>query len=271
MTKTWIAVNVILLVIAALLAWQLLAGVDKFNAANDLARIQVTRDPRVMSLPEVGLRPIPPLRRYNAGEFGVISAQNPFSEARTGVDKADAAAAQEIPVLQMKPTLVGVTLAGGQRLASIIDPASPGGRRSQTKRLGDTYQGYTITDITSSEMVLELGNRREVILLRDGSRPSGQGGKTPVLATRVVPFGGGGGTPVPAAAPAVVTQNPVPTRPSGPAASPATRMTGLQVRQGPAQTAQPTGPGWNDRVGEQGRRVVRTPFGDIVRDKPPNP
>ncbi len=171
----------------------------------------------------------------------------------------------------MKPTLVGVTLAGGQRLASIIDPASPGGRRSQTKRLGDTYQGYTITDITSSEMVLELGHRREVIPLRDGSRPSGQGGKTPVLATRVVPFGGGGGAPVTVSAPVVVTQNPVPTRPSGPAASPAPRRIGLQVRQGPAQTAQPTGPGWNDRVDEQGRRVVRTPFGDIVRDKPPNP
>jgi hypothetical protein len=175
-----------------------------------------------------------------------------------------------------------------------------------TKRLGDTYQGYTITDITSSQMVLENGPRREVIPLFDGAKHQPQGGKTPILATRIVSFGGGGvsgGSQI-AASGAVAAAVPV-GRPAVPqpafsagAGSPSslvnTIITPAQAQQMNAQTAGPArsapaatpapvrqpapvtniqqpAPTWNERTNEQGRRVIRTPFGDIIRDQPTNP
>ena len=41
-----------------------------------------------------------------------------------------------------------------------------------------------------------------------------------------------------------------------------------QVRQVPGNAPQQVAP--NERIDEQGRRIIRTPFGDIVRDKPNN-
>ncbi len=113
--------------------------------------------------------------------------------------KVEILAPPEPPPLAQKPILVGVTI-DTQPRASIIDPTVPQGRdrRAQIKRIGDVYQGYTITEISPERMVLESGTRKEIIPLHEGTK-RGQQGKTPILSTRVVPFGGGGitgGTPI---------------------------------------------------------------------------
>jgi hypothetical protein len=59
----------------------------------------------------------------------------------------------------------------------------------QIKRIGDVYQGYTVTNITADSMVLELGSRREVIPLHEGTKQASMG-KTPIIDTQVVSIGG---------------------------------------------------------------------------------
>ncbi|HYK89575.1 MAG TPA: hypothetical protein VE398_12440 [Acidobacteriota bacterium] len=280
MTKKWIAVNLALLTIACLLGWQLKVSVDRFNVGNDLAKLQPVKDVKQKLTPEGGLPALKPPVQYSAAEFAVIPEKTIFSPTRAREEKEVVAAVPETPPLQQKPILVGVAISGDRRLASIVDPAVPAGpkRKTQTKQVGDVYQGYTITDITEDQMILESGTRREVIPLHDGAKRSGQQGKTAILATRIVNFGGGGaggGT----SAMTVATARPAGQqgavassigsgqRPGAPAQQAATRpgSAPAAVQQAPAQPAGIVNP--SEIIDAQGRRVIRTPFGDIPRDK----
>jgi len=175
-------------------------------------------------------------------------------------------------------------------LALIVDPAAPGGgRKTGTKRLGDVYQGYTVTDITETQMVLESGSRREVIPLFDASKRPAPGGKTSIAATRVVAFGAG---PSGAAGAAVVQPQRIPTAAATQARQPGAQTQPVAAGTAPGAQAAPAAPQsgivrttpqgrqvpgaapgatWNEGVDDQGRRVIRTPFGDIVRERPPTP
>jgi hypothetical protein len=281
MTKKWIAVNLVLLATACLLGWQLKVSADRFNADNDLAKLQPVKDLKQKLTAEAGLPALKPPGPHNAAEFAVIPEKNIFTETRAREEEKDQApAVPDIPELKQKPVLVGVAIAGDQRMASIIDPTTPAapGRKSQTKRLGDVYQGYTITDITESQMVLESGTRREIIPLYDGAKRKGQPEKTPILATRIVNFGGGGviGGPTASAGSAISVATARQTAPQ--AGSPTSPSIGSAQR--PAQGQQPAAkpaaaqaqqpPAFynpSETTDAQGRRVIRTPFGDIVRDK----
>ena len=114
MSKNLIAANILLLVVAGLLGWQLRVSIRRFNAENDISRIQPVRDPKSLT-PEPGL-PVPkPRRQYNAGEFDAVAAQNLFSETRAREEKVEVAAVPESPPLDVKPVLVGNH---GQRVAA---------------------------------------------------------------------------------------------------------------------------------------------------------
>lgn len=289
MTRNWIAVNLVLLLVAALLGWKLQISVKRFRAENDLAKIQPVQDLKQKITQEGGLPPLPPAKRHSPAEFVAIPDKNLFSETRAREEKQDAPAVAEIPVLQVKPVLVGVTITSKQRLAAIIDPATAGtARKAQPKRIGDTYQGYTITDISPTQMVLEYGSRREVIPLFDAAKHPPQAGKTTILPTRVVAFGGAstGSAASGPAAPAVAVRNSpgssTVAQIGGAAASGSTggqssvaraaSPAGRQVPGNPQQAVpaqQQLNPG--ERVDDQGRRVIRTPFGDVVRPNTPNP
>jgi hypothetical protein len=284
MTKKWIAINLLLLLVAGLLGWQLRVSVLQYEADNDLAKIQPVRDLKQKIVGEKSLPPLVTAKTYNPADFSVIPDNNLFSESRSRDDKTDAQGALEVPPLAQKPILVGVTISENQCLASVIDPLSPPqaqGRRAQIKRIGDVYQGYTITDITSEHMVLDSGTRKEIIKVHEGTKRN-QGGKTPILSTRVVAFGAGGaggGTSVAVVSGGVGTQKP----PTVPATTPAavaaaqpgaTRPTATttQVRQAPGNVQQPAPqPQVQQQLqpapqgGTQGTRTIRTPFGDIIR------
>ena len=289
MAKKWIAVSIALLVVAVLLARQLYVSVERFKAENDPQKLQPRRDLKQKKALEGELRPPQPPRKYNASEFAVIPAQNLFSEFRGKTDPAETVAVQEVVELKPRPVLVGVMLAGNQRFASIIDPsiaAAAGGRRTQTKRVGDVYQGYTIVDIAPTQLVMQNGTRREIIPLFDLTKQKTQGGKTPIIASRVVRFGGAGvagasgaqtaatsnvvvagrpGSSAPAAAVTTViggTTQPQPGQTAG--MNPAAAPNPQGARQGAGGGQQPPRT-WNELTDDQGRRIIRTPFGDIPR------
>src|SRR5688572_1958131 len=141
MAKKWIAVSIVLLVVALLLARHLYVSVERFNAENDPQKIQPRRDLKQKKALEGELRQPQPPKKYNASDFAVIPGQNLFSEFRGKTDPAETVVVQEVAELKPRPVLVGVTLAGNQRFASIIDPgvAAGAGRRTQTKRVGDVF------------------------------------------------------------------------------------------------------------------------------------
>jgi hypothetical protein len=277
MTKKWIAINLLLLAVAALLGWQLRQSIFQFDTENNPAKIQPSRSIQSKVAQEkTAPKPVVVARTYNAAEFMTIPDKNLFSESRSRDDKVETAP-PEPPPLTQKPVLVAVTIIDNQQRASIIDPTSQDRvRRAQIKRIGDVYQGYTITEISTDRMVLESGTRREIIPLREGAKKSQQG-KTPILSTRIVPFGGGatgGGTPVivgGGAPPVRTAVAPVGTTPNVTnvqqttvqQVNPAVR--GAQVTVSPP-TAQPvSGDPQAAPAGSGTGRVIRTPFGDVVR------
>ncbi len=278
MNKKWIVINLALLAATGLLGWELRIAIDRFKIANDISKIQPVQSVKRQIPLEGGLPPLKPPRNYNAAEFAVVPAQNVFAESRTKEEKVEAApVVPVVPELTNKPVLVGVTISGNQRQAAITDPTIATARKTQTKRVGDVYQGYTITDITTERMVLEAGNRREIIPLHDGSKRQPQGGKTTILTTRVVSFGGaagGGGTPaqvIASGARPAAAQGAAQTVPGA-----AGRTTPQQGRpaaspQTPAIAPQTSAPAPPATVAPPGSRIIRTPFGDIVRPDNPNP
>ena len=287
MTKKWIAINLLLLALAALLGWQLRKSVLQFNRENDLSKIQPAASLKQRAARE---RPSPGMQQagaYDPTEFSIIAEKNLFSDTRSmDPDSGIVQPADSLPLAQ-KPILVGITITDNQRTASIIDPSSQGrGRRARITRVGDVYQGYTITEISEEQIVLENGNRREIIPLREGSKRAQQG-KTAIQATRVVPIGASSAG---AANAPVVIGGTVPAVPAGRAREGAetapvdssgnyiyTRARPQPGTPTPAQPPQseqnqpPTGfrppPAQTQPSGtdSQGRRVIRTPFGDILR------
>ena len=286
MTRKWIAVNLALAILAGLLGWRLSVSFARFDAENDPSKLQPPRVEIKQQIPmEGGLAPLKQRRHYNPEEFGVIPAQNLFAESRSMQKELETAAVAPAPKLTVRPVLVGVTISGDQRLASIVEPGPPAqpnapgaGRRAQIRRLGDVIQGYSIVEISENQVVLAYGTQREIIPLYDTTKPKGQGGKTAVVATRVVNIGPGGGgaggrsgANAPSAGgaitPAVVTTD----RPGAQPAVTAGRQPAQPTRNTPVQPQVQQAPGGaNERTDEQGRRIIRTPFGDIVREKPPN-
>jgi hypothetical protein len=280
MTKKWIAINLMMLVAAGLLGWQLYVSVDRFNHENSVANLTKAQAAKKKAAPEAGLLPQRPDTKINEADYAVIPAQTVFAEIRRIESQVDNTPPPEPPrKLDVIPILVGVTIAGSQKMAVINDPAagnSPGASRIQRMRVGDNYRGFVVTDITDSGMVLEYGSSREIIPLYDTSKQP-QAGKTPILATRVVNFGGT--TAVAPGSFVVTSASAGAARPqAAPGAAPAAgRTTQPANAQRPVAiggaNAVPTnvsgagggamtpGPTWNSSVDAQGRVIVNSPFG----------
>ncbi len=278
MTRKWIAINVALLGIAGLLGWQLWRSIQQFKQSNDVAQLQPAEDPKKLMAGEGELPPLPERVPYDPAEYQSIPGQNLFAEGRGPEAAQETPAVVEAPSMSVKPILAGVTLWGNERVASIVDPTQQGGarRKVQSKRLGDTYQGFTITDITADRIILEAGGQREVIPLYDGSKRPAQAGKTPIVATRIVNFGAGAAGGGAVARPTVVASSSEPPRPAPQAGTVMAPVQGAggAARQPAAVVPVATQPAAEAaRPGElrdaQGRRIIRTPFGDIVRPDPP--
>jgi hypothetical protein len=274
MTKKWIAMNLLFLAIAGLLGRYVFKSIEDIKQKNKAENITpkptaTASDNRVLPLPESP-------RTYNRAEFSVITEKTLFVEDRTNVIAKPAIVETPVPEiapLAPRPILIGTSISDNNQSALIVDPVgAPGSvpgvsRRAQVKRIGDSYQGYAITQIAAENIVLEAGTRKETISLHEGSKRP-KGGKTAIQATRVVSIGGGnngvttGASPVVASAdaaliamiPSNVQQNPAEPR----IVAAATPLPGTVQ----PQTGQPfnyVGPTPDGRG-----RIIRTPFMDIV-------
>jgi hypothetical protein len=269
MTKKWIAIDLLLLAVAALLGWELRVSILQFNAENDLAKIQPARDMKQKVLQDKPVPKVVSVKNYNPAEFAVIPDKNIFSDTRSKEDKTETLTPPEPPPLAQKPILVGVTIDTQPRASIIINPTAPQGRdrRAQIKRIGDVYQGYTITEITPERIVLENGTRKEIIPLHEGSKRGPQG-KTPILSTRVAPIGGGsvtGGTLINATAGSAAAP---PRTAVAPVGTPAAASSG-QTATPAAPAAQQAQPAQTPATGTAPKpQGIRTPFGDIYYPRP---
>ena len=269
MTKKWIAIDLLLLAVAALLGWELRVSILQFNAENDLVKIQPARDVKQKVLQDKPGPKVVPVKNYNPAEFAVIPDKNIFSDTRSKEDKTETLAPPEPPPLAQKPILVGVTIDSQPRASIIINPTAPQGRdrRAQIKRIGDVYQGYTITEITPERMVLESGTRKEIIPLHEGSKRAQQG-KTPILSTRVAPFGGGsvtGGTPINATAGSAAAPPRTAVAPVGTSGAVSSGQTAAPAAPAAPQAQPAQTPATGTAPKPQG---IRTPFGDVYYPRP---
>lgn len=271
-----------LLLAAGLLGWQMKVAIKSFKAENNIAKIQPARK---KTGSENVRPPAQPPQKYNEAQFSSIYDQNLFAQSRKLEDQADANQQPETKTLQNPPILVGAMIAGSKKVALVIDTSSQSGiHKTQTMQIGDMYQGFTITDITEQNIVLEYGASREIIPLSDTSKPA-QTGKTPVLATRIVSFGppvnaapganaggigvfGGGNNR------AAAGQNPAAGRGNPQQVVPMQQSGAARVASQPAQqTAVPASQGNLNPyqyINAQGQLVINTPFGqNIIQPAPP--
>jgi hypothetical protein len=304
MTKKWIGINLLLLAIAAFAGYQLYDSVQQFEAVNAIENI------RPQAQTGAGNEILPPPqqeKRYSPMDFAVISDKNVFSETRTKEESVDEpAVAGTLPDSQ-KPTLVGVIVSGKQKVATLLEPAARGQSGDTIlKKLGETYQNYTITEIEADHIVLDGGDRKVRVELNDISLPAPTR-RTVNVSTRVIPIGGGtasaGMTPVMAAPGLSRLGRTVPARNGLPQTVPvagsaqsfitpvttgvpgAVGLPGAAVQSGavtppgavpqtstqatPTGTVQQTTPTpAQNTVTPQGRtRIIRSPFGEIIRNQ----
>ena len=308
MIKKWIGINLILLFVAGITGWQLRVSMQNFSNENDLSMIKPgeARD-------QAAILPAPPVpERHSPSDFAVISEKNVFSETRTKGESANTQSATGNMPETQKPVLVGIIMTEKQKVASILTPrtrgqntpSAQGGQNAPSaqggqillKRIGDTYEGYTISAIETDHIVLDNGTQKQIINLNDISQPA-QRRKTTILSTRVIPIGGGvaaaANTPVSVVPGMMGLSRTAPNRSvAQPSIGGAAGQTGaagaagigaiFQMLTAPAaagqtgaQTATPQGnvrpstqsPATNPGGVQGGSRIIRSPFGDIIRNQ----
>lgn len=286
MSKKWMAINALLFIVACLLGWWLHTSIRKFNAQNNPEALRPKQTLKQKIARENSRSQLPPQNRYNPGDFAVISDKDLFSASRSREEQETADAdLPEAPPFSQKPILVGINIMGAQKTALLVDPKPSQQnrkRKAEIKRIGDVFQGHTITDIAPDHIVLESGSRKEIIPLHEGSKQNSNG-RTPILSTRVVSFGGGavsGGTPivstvksVPATRPTVApvgTPEPASQPKAAPVATVSATPASEPSREPPAAASSPQRVQSLQQSPSSGSsapktRVIRTPFGDIVR------
>ena len=120
MIKKWIAINLLLLLIAAIAGRQLYVSIQEFKAENDLSEIQPDRSLSQRTAQENILPPPLTDMRYNASEFAVIAEKSLFSESRTREDSGDTPSPAGTMSAAQKPLLVGVILTEDRKMASLF-------------------------------------------------------------------------------------------------------------------------------------------------------
>lgn len=283
MTKKWIGINLLLFIVAVIAAYQLYDSIQQFKTNNDISKIAPAETGSQESLVPPPLK----IERYSPVDFAEISDKNVFSATRTKEAAAEGtvAATATLPASQ-KPTLVGVVMSDKQKVATLQEPRT-GGKAGQTvlKKVGDTYQGYTITEIDTDHIVLDNGSQKATLALNDTSQPA-PNRKTVSVPTRVVPFGNAAATETASAAIVVGQTQPTRSVPGRTTPQPANTPTDntnrnfiIPVSGGQAsQTASPAAspaaapaaaqqPAANSGNSTGRSRIIRTPFGEILRDR----
>jgi hypothetical protein len=229
----------------------------------------------------------------------VISEKNLFLESRS-LQAATAVPVPEVaPALNPKPMLMGVAMVGSEPRAFVQNVrAQPGQRSTKILKVGEAYEGYKVAQIQRGRVELSYtspsGNvTTQVLDINDAAnRAARTAARTPLTPSQVISIGSQNAATVAAQqVPAIDDQNRrvirTPfgdvTAPPGMQGAPAralpinpanqNRLLQQQEQQLQQQSQQQsqqsrtetTPMRRNEVIDEQGRRVIRTPFGDIIR------
>ncbi len=282
MNRRVLVLDALLLVLCISLGRQVRRDFQKFRMEHSSASIPVVaerEDKRPVSMG--GYAPV----TLSAAAYEPVSSKNLFLESRNLKSQEDNQAVEAVPPMNPKPILVGVAKVGDQMRALVRrQQVQPGKRAVDTLRIGDLYEGYKVNQITADRVEFAYTSSAgqvtsQVISLFDPANRQGRqvpDRATPVSASQIIQVGAGAGAP--SGAPALVA-------PSTPAAAPGAANAPAAARSipvpgqtaggegragsqaGGARTSRPMQR--NEFIDDQGRRVIRTPFGDVVR--PPDP
>ena len=256
MSKRLILLNLLLLSGCFLLSLSIYRDFIAFREANRTESINGRAD-------EAGQIGSPPSLSYpsksypskiDSLEFKLIADRNLFLESRSLQVLAGPQAIQSAPPLEPKPLLLGVATAGSETRAFVQGgQVQPGQKRTRILRVGDEYQGYRVTQISTSLLELSFtsndGNITKMVLdFKDQRKgqprgPAAQSTMAPPSQIITVGSVGPSSAALSSARPAVPASMPV---------------------SGPPMRA-------NEYIDGQGRRMARTPFGDTVVSQPSFP
>lgn len=293
MTKRLLLLNTLLLLACVYIGRMVYQDFSEFNETHKVIAVEAETteskgaDGKAVVLP----KPAP----LSPPEFMVISEKNLFLESRS-LQAATTTPVQEAPPpLNPKPLLVGVASVAGEPRAFVQSlRAQPGQRPTKILKIGETYEGYKVAQIQRNRVELSYtspsGNvTTQVLDLNDTTnRTARSAARTPVAPTQVLTAGGPAGAVAPGAPqqqmPALDQQGrPIIRTPFGDIQAPVGMQTPnrplpvnpanqnqllQQQEQGMQQRdalRQQTTTRRNEIIDDQGRRVIRTPFGDIIR------
>ena len=159
--------NLLMVVGTAVLADRLISGWEAFEETNSLERLVSQVEPgqeapaNVGVALEEGARPFP--------EFLIIAEKNLFTPQR-GPEAEEEAEPEEVkpPVLPMKPALTGVSMMRGERLAYLtVYEGKKSSGKSRAVAVGDEVQGYKVSEITDTTVLLTWRDQEVIIDIFD--------------------------------------------------------------------------------------------------------
>lgn len=247
MARRLIFLNLLLLAAATFLSYELYSSVRRFDEENDIAKLKaeaLRKAAAKKSAPYAPAQP-PEHKPVNMAEFQLVADKNLFSEDRTSPKEKVQVI---VPELNPLPLLLGVMISGEPQ-ALIQNPVrtAQGRPQSEIVKLGDMYQGYRVARITPEEVVLTYGEglRSYNLKLFDPNRPRPQA--QPPRAFLPSP-------PMPVHT--VSSQQPPP------------QQAVAQQPISPPQAESARQPSIPDSriIIKDGKKYIRTPFGDVPQD-----
>lgn len=186
MKKNWIILNVLLLVVAALLAFQLNNQWRFYRSRHNPGRIKPSVAQNVPSVSRTSASAQP-------ANYSAIVDNHLFSLDRNNVIPSEPPPPTESKVLAPKPILMGTMGLAGSAYALMVSGA--GGDSSLYRRLkvGDELDGYALVKVFHDKVVMKAEGQEVDVRISDQPRRSQSAAAAPASAAggaRVAPLDG---------------------------------------------------------------------------------
>ena len=175
MRRGILLLNLLMVIGTAVLAEQLISGWEAFEETNSVDRLVSRVDPDQRGLTDAGMV-LEDLPTPFLPEFLVISEKNLFTPQRGPEVEVEAEPEEENPpALPMKPALTGVSMMNGETSAFLtVYEGKKSQGKPQTVVVGDEVQGYTVSRITETTVLLTWRDQEVLIDIFDSKAPPQQ-------------------------------------------------------------------------------------------------
>ena len=157
-------INILMAAGIVLSAKQLVSAWEGFRASNSLER--VVGKALVMKEASPGRSGEPAGSMHPLTDFMVVGERNLFTPERQPESESSAVGAPTPPPLPREPDLNGVTTLGGQRRAFLtIYKSKKSKGKSETVSVGDSLQGYQVSEIRDTSLTMKWNDHTVTIEL----------------------------------------------------------------------------------------------------------